>query len=130
MGRSNRRRPTGARRATFAAVALMLGGGGLVAANVYASATESGTPQQTSWGAVTIDCPDVGDALTSVPDGSRADVDKELALLDQQIAEAYQQLQDPSVTDRDSAQSRIVDPLQENRAGDDRAHHRRPRTRG
>lgn len=116
MGRSNRRRPTGARRATFAAVALMLGGGGLVAANVYASATESGTPQQTSWGAVTIDCPDVGDTLTSVPDGSRADVDKELALLDQQIAEAYQQLQDPSVTDRDSAQSRIVDPLQQNRA--------------
>ncbi|MDH6514471.1 hypothetical protein M2163_008554 [Streptomyces sp. SAI-135] len=116
MGRSNRRRPTGARRATFAAVALMLGGGGLVAANVYASATESGTPQQTSWGAVTIDCPDVGDTLTSVPDESRAEVDKELALLDQQIAEAYQQLQDPSVTDRDSAQSRIVDPLQENRA--------------
>ncbi|MET7689519.1 DUF1996 domain-containing protein [Streptomyces sp. NPDC005483] len=94
----------------------MLGGGGLVAANVYASATESGTPQQTSWGAVTIDCPDVGDTLTSVPDASRADVDKELALLDQQIAEAYQQLQDPSVTDRESAQSRIVDPLQENRA--------------
>ncbi|MET7733421.1 DUF1996 domain-containing protein [Streptomyces sp. NPDC005402] len=94
----------------------MLGGGGLVAANVYASATESGTPQQTSWGAVTIDCPDVGDKLTSVPDGSRADVDKELALLDQQIAEAYQQLQDPSVKDRESAQSRIVDPLQENRA--------------
>ncbi|MFF1301495.1 DUF1996 domain-containing protein [Streptomyces sp. NPDC058307] len=94
----------------------MLGGGGLVAANVYASATESGTPQQTSWGAVTIDCPDVGDTLTSVPDGSRAEVDKELALLDQQIAEAYQRLQDPSVQDRESAQSRIVDPLQENRA--------------
>ncbi|MFG2468412.1 DUF1996 domain-containing protein [Streptomyces canus] len=94
----------------------MLGGGGLVAANVYASATESGTPQQTSWGAVTIDCPDVGDTLTSVPDESRADVDKELAQLDQQIAEAYQQLQDPSVQNRDDAQSRIVDPLQENRA--------------
>ncbi|WP_405675304.1 DUF1996 domain-containing protein [Streptomyces canus] len=94
----------------------MLGGGGLVAVNVYASATESGTPQQTSWGAVTIDCPDVGDTLTSVPDGARADVDKELALLDQQIAEAYQQLQDPSVQDRESAQSRIVAPLQENRA--------------
>ncbi|CAM5656556.1 hypothetical protein SGRIM119S_03806 [Streptomyces griseorubiginosus] len=116
MGRSNRRRPTGARRATFAAVALMLGGGGLVAANVYASATESGTPQQTSWGAVTIDCPDVGDTLTNVPDGSRAEVDQELARLDQQIAEAYQQLQDPSIQDRDAAQSRIVDPLQQNRA--------------
>ncbi|MFF0010953.1 DUF1996 domain-containing protein [Streptomyces sp. NPDC005374] len=94
----------------------MLGGGGLVAANVYASATEAGPPQQTSWGAVTIDCPDVGDALTSVPDGSRADVDKELALLDQQTAEAYRQLQDPTVQSRESAQSRIVDPLQENRA--------------
>ena len=116
MGRNNRRRPTGARRATFAAVALMLGGGGLVAVNVYASATESGTPQQTSWGAVTIDCPDVGDTLTSVPDGSRAEVDKELAFLDQQIAEAYQQLQDPAVENREDAQSRIVDPLQENRA--------------
>jgi hypothetical protein len=94
----------------------MLGGGGLVAANVYASATESGTPLQTSWGAVTIDCPDVGDTLTNVPDGSRADVDKELALLDQQVAEAYQQLQDPSVQNREDAQSRVVDPLQENRA--------------
>src|SRR5689334_24478699 len=94
----------------------MLGGGGLVAANVYASATESGTPQQTSWGAVTIDCPDVGDTLTNVPDGSRAEVDQELARLDQQIAEAYQQLQDPSIQDRDAAQSRIVDPLQQNRA--------------
>ncbi|NEB03697.1 DUF1996 domain-containing protein [Streptomyces sp. SID13726] len=94
----------------------MLGGGGLVAANVYASATESGTPQQTSWGAVTINCPDVGDTLTSVPDGSKADVDKELALLDQQVAEAYQQLQDPSVDSSEAAQSRIVDPLGENRA--------------
>ncbi|MFL5998752.1 MAG: hypothetical protein ACJ736_31420, partial [Streptomyces sp.] len=93
----------------------MLGGGGLVAVNVYASATESGTPQQTSWGAVTIDCPDVGDTLTSVPDASRAEVDKELASLDQQIAEAYQQLQDPAVENREAAQSRIVDPLQENR---------------
>ncbi|WP_053853029.1 DUF1996 domain-containing protein [Streptomyces sp. NRRL B-24085] len=94
----------------------MLGGGGLVAANVYASATESGTPQQTSWGAVTIDCPDVGDTLTDVPDASRAEVDKELAFLDQQIAEAYRQLQDPTVDSRESAQNRIVEPLQENRA--------------
>ena len=116
MGRSNRRRPTGARRATFAAVALMLGGGGLVAVNVYASATEDAPVQQTSWGAVTIDCPDVGDTLTSMPDGSRADVDRELALLDQQTAEAYRQLQDPSVDSRDAAESRIVGPLQENRA--------------
>ncbi|MFF0791241.1 DUF1996 domain-containing protein [Streptomyces spiralis] len=40
MRRTSRRRPTGPRRATFAAVALILGGGGLMVGNVYASATE------------------------------------------------------------------------------------------
>ncbi|WP_306189149.1 DUF1996 domain-containing protein [Streptomyces sp. MK5] len=40
MRRPSRRRPTGPRRATFAAVALILGGGGLMVGNVYASATE------------------------------------------------------------------------------------------
>ncbi|WP_030617235.1 DUF1996 domain-containing protein [Streptomyces fulvoviolaceus] len=100
----------------------MLGGGGLVAANVYASATEGGSDAYTTrqaddgassaWG-TTIDCPDVGTALTTVPDGARADVDKELALLDQQIAAAYQQLQDPArAAERDSE---IVDPLNEER---------------
>ncbi|WP_258314942.1 DUF1996 domain-containing protein [Streptomyces sp. Act143] len=98
----------------------MLGGGGLVAANVYASATEDTSPTTLSadggWGAGTIDCPDVGDALTSVPDDARADVDKELAQLDQQTAQAYQMLQDPAVQDRDTAVNRVVNPLSENRA--------------
>ncbi|MFF5494116.1 DUF1996 domain-containing protein [Streptomyces aquilus] len=98
----------------------MLGGGGLVAANVYASATEDTSPTTLSaeggWGAGTIDCPDVGDALTSVPDDARADVDKELAQLDQQTAQAYQQLQDPAVQNRDAAVSQVVQPLSENRA--------------
>ncbi|MGV9345147.1 DUF1996 domain-containing protein [Streptomyces spiralis] len=40
MRRTSRRRPTAPRRATFAAVALILGGGGLMVGNVYASATE------------------------------------------------------------------------------------------
>ncbi|MFI1722681.1 DUF1996 domain-containing protein [Streptomyces sp. NPDC020489] len=96
----------------------MLGGGGLVAANVYASATESGSGSSQSadgWGAGTIGCPDVGDALTSVPDGARAEVDKELAGLDQQTAQAYQQLQGP-VQDREAAESQIMKPLAENRA--------------
>src|SRR5690242_12711234 len=73
--RNRRRRPTGARRATLAAVALMLGGAGLVGANVYASATEgwgdgSGTDASgrvLSSGMATIDCPDVGGRLTAVP---------------------------------------------------------------
>lgn len=98
----------------------MLGGGGLVAANVYASATEGSpdTSQTTDggWQAGTIDCPDVGDTLTNVPDDAREEVDKELALLDQQIAEAYQKLQDPAVQGDEAAANGIMDPLAENRA--------------
>ncbi|MFI7295988.1 hypothetical protein [Streptomyces sp. NPDC050121] len=45
-------------------------------------------------GAVTIDCPDVGNGLTSVPEAARHEVDRELALLDEQIAAAHRQLQD------------------------------------
>jgi len=132
VGRNKRRRPTRARRATFAAVALILGGGGLVAANVYASATEGGSggePVQQSdhdgsgqgqaSGAATIDCPDVGSQLTAVPDKARADVDKELALLDKQIAEAYQRLQNSAQAvqqDAGFADSAIVNPLKEKRA--------------
>ncbi|MGW7205482.1 DUF1996 domain-containing protein [Streptomyces sp. NPDC054837] len=97
----------------------MLGGGGLVAVNVYASATEGSpdTSQTTDggWQAGTIDCPDVGDTLTNVPDDAREEVDKELAQLDQQIAEAYQKLQDPAVRGDEAAANEIMDPLAENR---------------
>ncbi|MDW4904138.1 DUF1996 domain-containing protein [Streptomyces sp. ADMS] len=129
MGRNTRRRPTGPRRATFAAVALMLGGGGLVVANVYASATEGGlggdsaqqsrTDRTLSSGAATIDCPDVGDQLVTVPDGARPEVDRELAALDQQIADAYQRLQSSTQAMRQDsgfADSAIMNPLQEKRA--------------
>ncbi|WP_369037307.1 DUF1996 domain-containing protein [Streptomyces adonidis] len=123
MGRNTRRRPTGPRRATFAAVALMLGGGGLVAANVYASATEGGTggdsAGQTLYsGAATIDCPDVGDRLAAVPDETRSEVDKELAALDQQTAEAYQRLQNSTQAmqeDSGFADSAIMNPLKDKR---------------
>ncbi|WP_330285760.1 DUF1996 domain-containing protein [Streptomyces sp. NBC_00576] len=129
MGRNTRRRPTGPRRATFAAVALMLGGGGLVVANVYASATEGGlngdsaqqsrTDRTLSSGAATIDCPDVGGQLADVPDEARSEVDKELAALDQQIAEAYQRLQNSTQAmqqDSGFADSAIMNPLTEKRA--------------
>nr|WP_235192825.1 DUF1996 domain-containing protein [Streptomyces viridochromogenes] len=121
MGRSTRRRPTGARRATFAAVALMLGGGGLIGANVYASATEDdkASPDRTlSSLAGTIDCPDVGGELTAVPDPAKEDVAKELALLDQQIAEAYQRLQESARAvqqDAGFADGAIMNPLKEKR---------------
>ncbi|SEE19204.1 protein of unknown function [Streptomyces sp. 2231.1] len=124
--RNRRRRPTGARRATFAAVALMLGGGGLVAANVYASASEgwgdgstTTSGQVLSSGMATIDCPDVGSRLTDVPDGAREDVDRQLAALDQQTAAAYQQLRAAGQAggqDADSVDDSIMNPLKEKRA--------------
>ncbi|MFG2603590.1 DUF1996 domain-containing protein [Streptomyces sp. NPDC048514] len=105
----------------------MLGGGGLVAANVYASATESwgdgsGTSAHgrvLSAGMATIDCPDVGSRLTAVPDGARPDVDRELAALDGQTTTAYQQLQASMRAggrSGDSVDDAIMNPLKEKRA--------------
>ncbi|HEY9440064.1 MAG TPA: hypothetical protein VIS29_15735, partial [Streptomyces sp.] len=74
MGRiSRKKRSTLANRAIVASAALILGGGGLVAVNVYASAGEgaSGSPPHRSWNHArqmsTIDCPDAGIALPDVP---------------------------------------------------------------
>ncbi|MDI1458092.1 DUF1996 domain-containing protein [Streptomyces sp. ATE26] len=106
----------------------MLGGGGLAAVNVYASATEGGwgggpdqaaTGQVRSAGVTTIDCPDVGSRLTSVPDDARADVDRELAALDQQTAADYRQLQASAgqiSQDPGAADEPIMNPLKEKRA--------------
>ncbi|MFF5014656.1 DUF1996 domain-containing protein [Streptomyces sp. NPDC001165] len=106
----------------------MLGGGGLVAANVYASASEGAwgggggtdaTGQVRSAGMATIDCPDVGSRLTTVPDGAREAVDGELARLDQQIAAAYQQLQASAESvrqDPTAADEPIMNPLKEKRS--------------
>ncbi|MGC9539665.1 DUF1996 domain-containing protein [Streptomyces sp. UG1] len=99
----------------------MLGGGGLVAANVYASATEDAgaDPARTlSSPAGTIDCPDVGSKLTDVPEGAKEDVAKELALLDQQIADAYQRLQKSAQAiqqDAGFADNAIMNPLKDKR---------------
>ncbi len=126
MRRNTRRRPTGPRRATLGAMALILGGGGLMVANVYASATEDTSTVQSvgdreqspAAGGATIDCPDVGTRLTEVPQEARAAVDEQLAVLDQQIAGAYQKMQDAvrdGRIDVDAVDQGIVDPLREQR---------------
>jgi len=72
-----------------------------------------------SSGAATIDCPDVSSRMVAVPDGAQAEVDKELAALDQQIAEAYQRLQNSTqaiAQDSGFADSAIMNPLKEKRA--------------
>ncbi|MFK4547605.1 hypothetical protein RKD29_007201 [Streptomyces tendae] len=121
LGHNRRRRPTGARRATFGAVALILGGSGLVAVNVFASATESGNaavPLGSSGVAATVDCPDLTERLTAVPEQARPEVDTELAHLDEQIAAAYRGLQDAARTADDGTldEAAILDPLKQERA--------------
>ncbi|WP_167307144.1 DUF1996 domain-containing protein [Streptomyces tendae] len=121
LGHNRRRRPTGARRATFGAVALILGGSGLVAVNVFASATESGNaavPLGSSGVAATVDCPDLTQRLTTVPEQARPEVDTELAHLDEQIAAAYRGLQDAARTADDGTldEGAILDPLKQERA--------------
>ncbi|MFD9435981.1 DUF1996 domain-containing protein [Streptomyces sp. NPDC060002] len=89
--------------------------------NVYASATEDGSDGNSAQGgnsAVTIDCPDVGSKLTDVPEQASPEVARELALLDEQIAAAYRQLQESAESvrqDADFADNAVMDPLKEKR---------------
>ncbi|WP_444875783.1 DUF1996 domain-containing protein [Streptomyces achromogenes] len=93
-----------------------------MAANVYASATEDGTEgnsvRKGGNSAVTIDCPDVGAKLTTVPDQASAEVDRELAVLDEQVAAAYRQLQQSAQSVREDAgfaDNAVMNPLKEKR---------------
>ncbi|MGW4234288.1 DUF1996 domain-containing protein [Streptomyces sp. NPDC004980] len=126
MGRTSRKkRSTLANRAIVASVALVLGGGGLVAVNVYASAGEgsSGSPPDRSLNAgrqmSTIDCPDAGIALPDVPDRARPEVDRELAAMDTQITDAYRQFADRKeqiARDPNLAENAVLGPLKNKRA--------------
>ncbi|GGJ48110.1 DUF1996 domain-containing protein [Streptomyces brasiliensis] len=124
MGRNTRKRRTPlATKAIAASAALALGGGGLIWANFYASAHESDSAQNYTKAAgtqvATIDCPDVGQKLTDVPNQARTDVDGELANLDRQITEAYQRLattRDAQARDASFVQNSILQPLKERRA--------------
>ncbi|MET8009251.1 DUF1996 domain-containing protein [Streptomyces sp. NPDC005271] len=76
--------------------ALALGGGGaaIIAANASAHGDKSDSGQNSTLSAKagTIQCPDVGQQLSDVPDKARPEVDKNLAELDNQVAKAYQQM--------------------------------------
>jgi hypothetical protein len=104
-----------------ASVALILGGGGLIAANVYASAGEGrgDPPPPDRQNAVsTIDCPDAAEALTEVPEAVRGAVDRELATLDSQITVAYQRFADNKErveSDPAFAEQQILAPLRNER---------------
>ncbi|MFJ3305280.1 DUF1996 domain-containing protein [Streptomyces sp. NPDC086549] len=129
MRRNMPRRSKTSNRAIAAVAGLVLGAGGLITVNMYASADVSGNGNSTksaSQGqaqvlaaqAATISCPDVRAELTSVPSQARAQVDGELALLDKQVAEAYQRLRNSAqAIQRGSnfADNAVMGPLRDER---------------
>jgi hypothetical protein len=137
MARATRRRSRAGARTAAASIALILGGGGLIAVNSYAAAGEGQGPwpggatrqeQPGTLGAgpvpATVKCPEVANGLTEVPDAARAEVDRELATMDSRITEAYQRFADEKEQierDPQFVQSAILGPLQSKReAGLDR----------
>ncbi|MGX1884749.1 DUF1996 domain-containing protein [Streptomyces sp. NPDC055287] len=128
MRRASRKRSTLANRAIAASAALILGGGGLLAVNVYASAGEGWSdPEPAQSGQIrsagqqmsTIDCPEVANDLPEeVPDSARQEVDRELAALDSQITDAYKRFADSKeqiAQDPNLAQNAILEPLKSKR---------------
>lgn len=130
MGRTSRKRSTLTNRMLVASAALVLGGGGLLAVNVYASAGENHSGHQSgqrygqTWSGnaaqrmTTVDCPDVSNELPDVPGSARQEVDNELARIDSQITDAYQRLADSRAQiaqDPDFAQNAILKPLKDKR---------------
>ncbi|AQS69923.1 DUF1996 domain-containing protein [Streptomyces pactum] len=123
MGRNTRKRRTPlATKVVAGAAALAVGGGGLVWANFYASAHEENPGHNRTRSAAaqvaTIDCPDVGQQLSDVPDRARGEVDGELATMDSQITEAYKRLattRRAQAGDAQFVQNAILGPLKDRR---------------
>jgi len=78
----------------MAVTALLAGGGGLVAVNYAANASNVTATAPTTRSAQTISCPDVKGKLPAVPQQAQAEVARNLQLLDRQTAEANQRLVD------------------------------------
>ncbi|MEU9790102.1 DUF1996 domain-containing protein [Streptomyces sparsogenes] len=94
--------------------ALALGGGGaaVIAANASASGTKDPGRERTLSARVgTISCPDVGQKLNDVPRQARAEVDRNLAELDSQVAGAYQRM-----ARKEAGPDSVLTTLQQQRA--------------
>ncbi|MFF4983846.1 DUF1996 domain-containing protein [Streptomyces sp. NPDC001046] len=119
-----RRRPL-AVKAVAASAALAIGGGGLLWANFYASAHESGNraagadrTKAATARIVTISCPDVSQRLKDVPSAVQGEIARELAGLDRQTTAFYQRLaaaSEAQATDPAFVQNSIIGPLQRSR---------------
>ncbi|MEU0677226.1 DUF1996 domain-containing protein [Streptomyces sp. NPDC006172] len=87
--RKTHRRGKGRRNSIVAALALLAGGGGLVAVNAAANASDT-VPDAATLSAPsrTVSCPRVEGQLSAIPSGAKAEVTRNLALLETQIVEA------------------------------------------
>ncbi len=94
MSEKGHKRPRLTNKLLAVVSALVLGGGGVAIVAGSANAGQDGRLDSAGAAQVTatIDCPDIGDRLTSVPDQARAEVDEGLAQLDVQVADAYRRL--------------------------------------
>lgn len=94
MSEKGHKRPRLSNKLMALVSALVLGGGGVavVAGNANAGQDGRRDPGGAAQVSATIDCPDVGDRLTAVPDQARAEVDEGLGRLDVQVADAYRRL--------------------------------------
>ncbi|WP_411104594.1 DUF1996 domain-containing protein [Streptomyces sp. cmx-4-9] len=90
MSPKGHKRPRVSNKLLAVVSALVLGGGGVAVVAGNASAGQEG--DRTTQVTATIDCPDVGDKLTAVPDQAKPEVDEKLAALDDQVADAYRRL--------------------------------------
>ncbi|GLF94024.1 DUF1996 domain-containing protein [Streptomyces yaizuensis] len=126
MGHRTRKRSRLAHRLVVASLALALGGGGLVAVQVYAVAGEDGAGppggglrNAAAAGPATVDCPEAARALPrELPPGARAAVDRELALIDTAVADAYRRLAGragPLRDDPGRVEREVLGPLDEER---------------
>ncbi|MFD5624389.1 DUF1996 domain-containing protein [Streptomyces yangpuensis] len=90
MSQKGHKRPRLSTKLVGVVSALVLGGGGVavIAGNANAGQDDNRKGQLMT----TIDCPDVGDKLTAVPEQAKAEVDANLAKLDDQVADAYRRL--------------------------------------
>ncbi|MGW3652038.1 DUF1996 domain-containing protein [Streptomyces sp. NPDC000878] len=114
--RADHRRGRSRRNAIMAVTALLAGGGGLVAVNYAANASDVTATAPTTRSAQTISCPDVKGRLPAVPQQAQAEVDRNLRLLDQQTAEANQRLVDTRGQGGPNfVRNAILDPLTDKR---------------
>ncbi|MFI0770311.1 DUF1996 domain-containing protein [Streptomyces sp. NPDC021218] len=99
--------------------ALAVGGGALLMTDNDASAARRTAGQQApARAAMTVKCPDAATRLSSVPQQARPTVDKELATMDSQVADAYQQLATRGASaDQDWVRTRVLEPLSAKRRG-------------